>query len=501
VPSVAGDHRRTSVPGALANMPRLMRAAGRLPPGENRALFACYLMLIFWVPIPLGSNRPWSWALLEIWVFALATWWLAANLRAPPRHNRVLKRAWPALLCSAFWLGYVWLQLLPLPMDMLRVLSPEAARWHAAAAWPQSVSTASLTLDRYETLQGASKSTAYIVFFWLSLALLDGRRRITAAAWSLVLSGIIQAAYGGILALSEGADAIAHGAFVNRNHFAGYLELCLSMGLGLLIASLTGEGSSGWKQFLRNMLAWMLSPRMLLRMALLVMVIALVLSRSRMGNTAFFASMLVCGAIGLVLSKHATRSMVIVLVSVVIIDIALVGARFGAEKVVERLERTQVETERNEAKLAIGVWKDFPVFGSGLASFYGIFPRYKDGHLAPGFYDRAHNDYVQFASETGLVGISLVGLLVLMSFAVALRAQQVRRDPLMRGISFGAMMGILALMIHSWVDFNLQIPANALTFMLILAFAWIALYHGPARMMAQEAPGRSGPPARRPNAD
>ena len=75
---------------------------------------------------------------------------------------------------------------------------------------------------------------------------------------------------------------------------------------------------------------------------------------------------------------------------------------------------------------------------------------------------------------------NVFGLMVLMSFAAALRAQYLRRDPLMRGLSFAAMMGILALMIHSAVDFNLQIPANALTFMLLLAFAWISLYHARA---------------------
>lgn len=75
------------------------------------------------------------------------------------------------------------------------------------------------------------------------------------------------------------------------------------------------------------------------------------------------------------------------------------------------------------------------------------------------------------------MGFSLLGLLVLMSFIVALRGHYVRRDPLLRGISFGSMMGIIALMIHSAVDFNLQIPSNALTFMLVLAFGWISLYH------------------------
>ena len=443
----------------------------------NRGLFACYLALVFWVPIPLGSDRPWSWGLLDIWVFALASWWLLAHVRATLPRAPALIGARPALLLAGLWLGYVWLQLLPLPPALLRLLSPEAARWYAAAAWPAAPGSAPLTLDQHATLQGAINSTAYVAFFALSLVLLDRPGRIAAAAYTLVASGFAQAMYGSITALSGGPGEVAHGGFVNRNHFAGYLELCLSLGLGVLIASLTGEVARTRRQLLRNVVAWILSPKMHLRLALLVMVVGLVLSRSRMGNTAFFVSMLATGAIGLLLSRRATRSMVILLASLVIIDVFIVGAYFGVQRVVDRIEQTRIETERNQVPLAIGVVKDFPVFGSGLGSFYVVFPRYKDADLAPGFYDEAHNDYVQFAAEAGLVGVTLLGLLVLLSFLAALRAHRLHSDPLMRGISFGSMMGIIALMIHSWVDFNLQIPANALTFMLVLAFGWISLYH------------------------
>ena len=65
--------------------------------------------------------------------------------------------------------------------------------------------------------------------------------------------------------------------------------------------------------------------------------------------------------------------------------------------------------------------------------------------------------------------------MVLLSFFAALAALRRRHDPLMRGMAFASMMGIIALLIHSTVDFNLQIPANAATFMVILALGWISL--------------------------
>lgn len=63
-----------------------------------------------------------------------------------------------------------------------------------------------------------------------------------------------------------------------------------------------------------------------------------------------------------------------------------------------------------------------------------------------------------------------------MQFALgrALHSMAKRHDPLAKGIAFAASMGIIALMIHSTVDFNLQMPANALLFIVILALAWIS---------------------------
>lgn len=233
-----------------------------------------------------------------------------------------------------------------------------------------------------------------------------------------------------------------------------------------------------WKKVAANLIEWILSPKMLLRLSLCILVIALTTTHSRMGNTAFFASLLIAGAIGIALSKHATRNVVVLLVSLVVLDLAIVGSWFGVEKLVKRLEETTVQNvqEREEpAAYALGIIENYPVLGSGAGSFYVTFPKYRPETI-PNFFDYAHNDYAQIASETGVVGIGLLGLVVAITLGVALRAQAVRRDPLMRGMSFAAIMGITAILIHSWVDFNRHIPANAVFFMVLLALGWISLY-------------------------
>ncbi len=450
-------------------------------PGSTRWIFAFYLALLVWAPLPLGSNRPWAWALLALWVLALALWWLGGFIRGKHAYPTVLREAWPMLLCGLLWLGYIWLQQVPLPIELLKLISPQAARWHAAAAAPAVVVAAPLTLDPYATLEGACKSTAYLAFFALSLILLRDRGRIRLAAYVLIASGVLQALYGALISL-QSLGEVATGTFANRNHYAAYLTMSLSAGIGVLIASLSGATNESWGRFAKNLMQWVITPKMGLRLGLVIMVVALVLTRSRMGNSSFFFSLLITGVIGLLLAKRATKSMVILLVSLIAIDVFIVGTYFGTRRVVERITQTTAQTEdRDEvASYALAMWKDYPVFGSGLGSFPVVFPHYSaQGTLVS--YTHAHNDYLEFGAETGVVGLSLLGLMVLTSFAVALRAQYLREDPLMRGLSFASMMGILALMIHSFVDFNLQIPANALTFMLLLAFAWISLYHGRAQ--------------------
>src|SRR5471030_2053168 len=153
-----------------------------------------------------------------------------------------------------------------------------------------------------------------------------------------------------------------------------------------------------------------------------------------MGNTAFFSSLLVAGLIGIVLSRYATRNTVLLLASLIAIDLLVVGSWFGMEKLAKRIGETTVADvqEREEpAAATIDLIKDYSVFGSGPGTFYIVFPRYRK-EQASAFFDHAHNDYFEFAVDSGFVGLALLGTFVAMSLGAALRAQWRRRDPLMR---------------------------------------------------------------------
>lgn len=289
----------------------------------------------------------------------------------------------------------------------------------------------------------------------------------------------------------EAYIGFATGTFVNRNHLAGYLEMTLSVGIGLLFAAAaTGERSRNWKQQIRNLAALLLSGKMILRMMLAIMVIALVLTRSRMGNTAFFASMLIAGFISLVMYRaqagsvrqmfvrRETHGTVILLSSLLLIDLLIVGTWFGVEKVVARLEQTSISHDADRVEVSKNtyqLWQDYAAVGAGGGSFHSVYPAYRPASIGA-YYDHAHQDYLEFLADTGWVGLGLLGGMVITSLGAALLAMRRRRDSLMRGMAFASVMGIIALLIHSTVDFNLQIPANSVTFMVVLALGWISLY-------------------------
>jgi O-antigen ligase len=450
----------------------------------DRYLYIGFLLLIAWAPFPLGSNRVWAWSLLEVWSYLLALIWVVSYLCGRVNFTPAFKRARPVIYILLAWLGWIWLQIIPLPETCVAWLSPRAAWLHAMSPAPPGWIT--LSVDPYATWSGLLKSITYVLIFCLVLLLVNSRRRLKILAYVLIMGGLFQAVYGSLMMLTgieygflfkkEFGLGFATGTFINRNHLAGYLEMCLAVGIGVMIANLDTNPIYSWKQRLRYLLKLLLSEKFRLRLSLVIIVIALVLTRSRMGNTAFFTSLLIAGGIGLLLSRYARRETVILLVSLIIIDIAIVGTWFGFEQVVDRIKETTIETETRAdvAEYAVVLWSDYNLTGSGLGSFYSVFPYYRQQDVS-GYFNYAHNDYLQFAGETGIIGIGLLGAVVIGSLLAALRAQYQRRDPLMRGIAFAAIMGIIAILIHSTVDFNLQIPSNAMMFMILLAMAWLAL--------------------------
>jgi O-antigen ligase len=468
----------------------------------EKGLFYALVLIIVLAPIPLGSNRVWAATLLQIALYSVLAGWLVLWAFNKAKIPAAFRHAWPAHLAFVAWILLLALQVTPLPPAWIEFLSPTVHAYHLQArAFAGVMEGMTLSVDAHASWAVLLRSFGYYTAFSLCLLLVTNRERVRTLAASLVAIAFMLAVYGVLMHLAGTRqvwfgtlilhDASASATFPNRNHFAGWLVMCLALGIGLLLADLKDHRHDSWKEFARSILVMIFSRKIQLRIMLCVLVIALTTTHSRMGNTAFFASLIIVGLIGLALSRHAPRGTVLLLSSLLVIDLMIVGSWFGVEKLAKRIEATTMQEfqgRQDPSDFVFSQINDHPVFGTGAGTFYVVFPVYRGANVVD-FFDYAHNDFAQLAAETGWVGFSLLGFLVLASAGAALRAQWLRRDPVMRGISFASLMGILALMIHSWVDFNLQIPANAQLFTVLLALAWISLHLDRRASTSQSAPG------------
>lgn len=440
-----------------------------MPSNSDRFITYAVLVLLIWVTLPLGSNRPWSAMLFVFLTTLLSSLWAWHNLRHKQdefRISRAFKTAKPLFVLLV--LCQIWV----------------AIQWQLGFSQHSSQTF-------YYLLLGCGYSLLYL----LIINIFTTRNKLTLLLSTLIITGALQGFYGSAMALSgiewhffaDKTDYLgdATGTFVNRNHLAGYLEMTIACGIGLLLALRTGQSLN-----LRNTIELLIGPKAKIRLSLIVMVIALVMTHSRMGNTAFFISLVVVGSLFIFTHKQHQLRNSLVLISIVLIDMMVISQYFGLEHLKDRLLMTQLtdqvingevvqkanELRDNVVLSSLPLLEKHLLIGNGAGSFESIYQQYPGSDIRLHF-DHAHNDYLQFLIEFGAIGLLPLVLFVLISLWYALQALLMQESNYRSGVGFAALMGIISILIHSLTDFNLQIPANAATFVTLCAIAVLAKYH------------------------
>ncbi len=455
--------------------------------------FVFLIFMLVWAPLPLASTNTWAVGILALMASGLLiTTWLASLLTG--RSFRVIYSAWLPLLCIFGFLALISLQ-------AYSGYRPDALL---------------VSYDVYATKIEILLTITYLIIFICTLLLSNSEQRIRKLLWALVFSGAAQALFA-IVMMSLAAhyqlfffdvdhSTRAKGTFGYHNSFAGYMEICIAAGLGLLFGSFKPpQGMAAtWKTRMKSALSFLLSSKMPLRLLLILMVIGLVLTRSRMGNAGLMGALVLAMLIALIFVKELRKILAILVVSVIVVDTLIIGQWVGLDKVVERLENTEMATEqasleatdstqtasigpskpkRREESLeqrvepaynAINMFKDKPWAGFGAGTFYTAYPPYKNPNIR-GFYEHAHNDYLEILADTGIVGAGLLFVFALTSFVVGIKLLAVPRG-VAKGVGFSVVLVLIALIFHSFVDFNLHIPPNAMTLMVLCALPWACRY-------------------------
>src|SRR5271157_415608 len=341
------------------------------------------------------------------------------------------------------------------------------------------------TVSLYHTRVELQLLIAYLTLLLLLTQAFYRSSHLRGLVWFLMSLGFFVSIFGTLQHLTFNGKlywfrvmrygGLPFGPYVNRNHFAGFAELLIPIALvPLVLGKVRRE-----RLFLVALFA-------------LVPIVALLLSASRGGIISLAVQIAI---LFLLLLVRRVRSKHILVGGMVMLCAVLAVSWIGVQQVLQRFTGFQ-SLEVSEAKRAAmraDTWRiflDHPVLGTGLGTLQMVFPRYDslyDGKIV----NHSHNDYLEALAETGVLG----GLCCAWFLGVLLHGSM--RGLAELGSSFGAslnlsgLVGCCGLLIHSLVDFNLHIPANALLFVVAAHLATVRLQPSPPARNAGDAPAKS----------
>jgi hypothetical protein len=387
-------------------------------------------------------------------------------------------------------LGGLWVlaiaQLTPLPAAIQRVIAPAAAAiWHPVAPIPHlvlGIGARPISLDPAATWRWLGFSSALLGLAIAGSAGLRTRAALLRATTVVVGGALAVAVYGfaarllfadrlfGVLAVPTIAP---FGPFVSKNHFAGYVELAACLAVGLA-TGLSDEARHG-----ADWLGWLESPRapwiVTTWGAAAVLVLAVPVSLSRGGTLSLMVGLAAFAVIRLATQtdgRHRARRTLAV-------GLIALGSLAAIVVVLPETARERIHSLGgidSAGAYRLQVWRDAlrlfaasPFLGTGFGAFADALPAFKTG--GGGFrVEHAENDYLELLCEGGAAGFALAGVALAALLAVGWRAARTEPHRLARGLRSGALAGLVALLAHSTVDFNLRIPSNALFAALLVAF-------------------------------
>ena len=428
-------------------------------------VFFALLTLIPLVAIPYGAAEPWWQAFFESAVFGLAALWLIEGY---------LSGSWnfPAyflLLPLVALAGFAFLQTLPLPGSSSESFDLGKTMWHAVSA------------DPHGTRRWVARMLALILIAAMLLRYTSERRRLVALVYVVVGVALASAIFGLLRQLTQNEVGFilpnlhprsGYGQFINKNHFAFLMEMAIGLMLGLAV----------WRGLTQDRLVVALAVALLLG-------VVLVLSNSKGGDLSLL-SQLLCAAVPLSARKFARDSstagvgikgraqrfvtsfvgralLIVCFLAVMIIGIVWVG---GAP-LADALEHLPRELESHAEGTAfpsrrLDIWqatwlliKDHPVAGVGFGGYWMAITAYHNvsGARTP---QEAHNDYLELFASGGLIG-GVLGAWFLYAFIRTVRERLGKSDRFVRAARLGALLGLSGVAIHSFFDFGLHVPINA----------------------------------------
>lgn len=477
---------------------RLIRAGGRLAAATVALPIALVLALVGleMVPLPPALLATLSPSAYQIYARALPGWPTQAAYRDVNFDARPAPPSGPVILPTAEQVrAGAKVPFAPPAKASVLVKAAQAA----PAALPDSLEWRALSFEPGVTGSGMLKALAYAALFLLIALYPFGaeddpraEERFCRAIFGVVLAMGFVVAFLGLMNWATWNGKIlwffvpldwegphlafalrATGPFVNPDHFANYLAMILPLALAaaLLRIDLVPRASA--------------SPVRMASMATaFVILCAIVLSLSRGG---WISAALCVGALiamffaqpehrRAVFARQANarslRWVALGAAGLFVFALMLIGPQGRSLTDVRLAESVSTGLSLSERGMlyrrTLAMIRDFPLFGVGMGAWGELFTRYVSAPWSQYFYYRdAHNDYVQFAAESGLLAFLALGWLawrLLRRIGAAMRSGDPRKWPLLAAV----VAAVIATALHELIDFNLHVPANAVLLAVLL---------------------------------
>ena len=400
-----------------------------------------------WVPMGAGATQEAHGAVGQpVW------WWVAVAVVAS----------------SPLWVGL--LQLVPVPVEWWASLPGRdayiPAMQAAGVAVPERLP---LSLNPQASWSALWSSVPLVAVFLVALrlphAFIDKLMTVLLVAGLMqVVLSLFQFASGRQSPLYFGLPGNGFiGSFANRNHLADFLAMMVPLWFYAwlrLQRMPDGHGLSG--RAVRRPL-WLFFG-----FSFLVVILS---TQSRGGIIATTMVLLLSALLlGWVVHSKLARWQRWGLAGLFVLFVVLAVSLIDVQGLVNRVQHGRLQSDAEVRQtLALATWdaaRAFWPWGSGMGSFESVFPRFQPA-FAPGYVNHAHNDYPQLLMEMGAPALLLVGLMLVLVvrqlwiLAKALRSSKRLSSEL--AVRCFAGLGALALLLHSWVEFNMHIPALAIT--------------------------------------
>ncbi|MFO7752052.1 MAG: O-antigen ligase family protein [Desulfobacteraceae bacterium] len=448
-----------------------------MPYNISRRLF--FFVLIF-SPLAFGAVEPWSLALMETGAAAALFLYIIHSIK----QDGVLYQV-PGLFFLMLFLGYILFQVVPLPYYVVKFLSPSSFEIQQnAASITGNDSLMTLSVHPGATTAEFFRYSAYAVFYILIVQLFTQKDILRKTIFVIAL-------FAGLLAFSSilqyyltdnmafwfrevPENASTMGPYVNRNHYAGLMEMALPLILALfLFYKPRVQETSFFRGIVEILTQEKANIHILIGTCVILVATSIFVCLSRGGIISAGLSLLIF--VFLLAKRQMTRKGT-VLVFLVTVLLVLSVSWFGWNPVFERFAELQNEQNSftngrlNYWRDGLNLTRDFKLTGAGFGTFGDIYPFYQS-ISEDNFVKHAHNDYIELAAEGGVIAFVLVagfmGTILRRSYQVF----KTRRDAWSIHIYIGAVTGVAALLFHSVSDFNLHIGANGLWFFFLLGLA------------------------------